>query len=67
MVIARELLKHLTERQVDLIFDLLEDPYTPLPREAARAIGAFLRRVEHELGEDHPAALEVRVVLMQAP
>ena len=61
MVLARELLTRLDERQIDIILDALEGQPVEVNVRDRAAIDAFVRAIHHELGPA-PAATEVEAV-----
>ena len=66
MVVAHELIEKLGTRHVHLVLDLLLGEVKSVAECELLALRAFARRVAHELGEDHPAHLQLGEVLVEA-
>ena len=60
LVLARGIIAHLDERQIDLVFDALEEHSVVVDERDRAAIDAFVREILCELGPV-PAATEVEV------
>ena len=63
MVLARDLLEHLDERQTNLILDALDgEPVQPAPDDIA-ALATLAADVEAHYGSAHPAGAELVTLL----
>jgi hypothetical protein len=67
MIIAQGYLTELGEDRINHLLDLMEDPSLPTSTDTLLALKRFLKGLEHEFGEDHPAVLQVRAALSLQP
>ena len=66
MIIADPLLAELGEQRIEHLLDLMENPAKPTTLKTMQALRRFLKALEVELGEEHPAATQVRAVVSLA-
>lgn len=67
MIIAHAYLTELGEEKINHLLDLMEDPSRPTPASTLVALRRFLKSLEEELGEEHPAVQQVRKALALPP
>ena len=66
MIIAHPLLSELGEQRIEHLLDLMENPARPTTLEEVQALRRFLKALEVELGEEHPAVTQVRAAVSPA-